>query len=794
MALKKKIYVSILSYFVLSSILYEISNRNLIYFIYKNILKENLSFLIPHKSNEVLLSYIYILDKNFYFFIFIPILLSILILFVFQIKNVIFNENFLIKNSLKKIKEKKLNIYFYIIITAALTLFLELALIRIHSSFFQLFAFFKNFSLLSCLLGLGAGYMISDKKNSSYKYVFIFLSLQILLMFFIKNTPINAFIQNPFSERWAMGQANAAGIFQILFIFSLVILIFLFNALMFVPLGQITGSYMLKTKKLKAYGLNLIGSVLGIVLFTFLSWLSTGPIIWLLLGLTIYLIFINNKSVLISTLISFFLIFLCFNYENKLDEKTIYSPYQVLSLKYKNESKDSKNYSPVTVKANNLFFQSPILFKKDDFDTNHSYAAPFLIIDEKFDNVLIVGSGSGNDIAYALFEDVKKVTAVEIDPEIINIGLKYHPMKPYENKKVKIVVDDARNFIKKTEEKYDLIIYGLLDSHTSLSNKGGIRLDSFVYTLEAFNEAKLKLSDKGFISLTFAVPNIELGTKIFLTLKKAFPNFSPRVFKYNFNENDNQFVEGRYTFIVGNKNTTNLNIDKKYGEVLFFDKKENLKDIDISNDDWPFFYMPKKVYPKSYLIFILFTFIASYFFLNKIEKFSVRNFSPICFFLGAGFMLIETKAITELALSFGSTWFVVSIVIFLILTMAFFANYYVMKAKKINLIIVYFLLFTLIFLGLVLKDSGLVTSNELSAKILFPIILTIPMFFSGIAFSCAIKNERKVTTAVSSNILGAIFGGLIEYNSMYFGFSSLYFFGVLMYLITIFFIVKKQYI
>ena len=44
------------------------------------------------------------------------------------------------------------------------------------------------------------------------------------------------------------------------------------------------------------------------------------------------------------------------------------------------------------------------------------------------------------------------------------------------------------------------------------------------------------------------------------------------------------------------------------------------------------------------------------------------------FFLGAGFMLVETKGITEMGLAFGNTWQVIGIVIAGILTMAFLAN------------------------------------------------------------------------------------------------------------------------
>ena len=104
--------------------------------------------------------------------------------------------------------------------------------------------------------------------------------------------------------------------------------------------------------------------------------------------------------------------------------------------------------------------------------------------------ILIVGSGTGNDTAYALQKGVKKIDAVEIDPVIIDIGRNYHPQKPYQSNKVNVIQNDARNFIQHTKNKYDLIVYGLLDSHASLSGRGGIRLDSYVYTVEAFKESK----------------------------------------------------------------------------------------------------------------------------------------------------------------------------------------------------------------------------------------------------------------------------------------------------------------
>ena len=153
-------------------------------------------------------------------------------------------------------------------------------------------------------------------------------------------------------------------------------------------------------------------------------------------------------------------------------------------------------------------------------------------------------------------------------------------------------------------------------------------------------------------------------------------------------------------------------------------------------------------------------------------------------------MLIETKGITELALVFGSTWFVVSIVITFILIMAYFANLLIIKKIKIKTSLIYFFVLLTISLGyfFTLTDHGAL--NSITQKILTPAILTMPIFFSGLAFSKQLSIEKTVSVALSSNILGAIFGGLLEYNSMYFGFRSLYILGFIMYLAAFIFAKK----
>ena len=326
----------------------------------------------------------------------------------------------------------------------------------------------------------------------------------------------------------------------------------------------------------------------------------------------------------------------------------------------------------------------------------------------------------------------------------------------------------------------------MLDSHTSLSGRGGIRLDSYVYTVEAFREAKKLLNEDGYISLSFYVATQELGAKIHLMLKEAFDSKKPIVLSEI--DNPNKFSEGSYTFIIGEKVYENFKIsDPNLTKVNFFENNDNSLKINKSTDDWPFFYMPKRIYPKSYIIIIILIFVSSFFFLKSVIPISKKKFSASCFFLGAGFMLIETKGITELALVFGSTWFVVSIVIAFVLIMAYFANLLIIKKISIKTNIIYFFILLSITFGFFFTFSDYGNLSSASLKILTPAILTIPIFFSGLAFSRELTFEKTISVALSSNILGAMFGGLLEYNSMYFGFRSLYFIGFLMYLMAFIF-------
>ena len=191
--------------------------------------------------------------------------------------------------------------------------------------------------------------------------------------------------------------------------------------------------------------------------------------------------------------------------------------------------------------------------------------------------------------------------------------------------------------------------------------------------------------------------------------------------------------------------------------------------------------MSYRIYPISYVVLISVIFFISLFFLKNLTKMSLSKFSYPSFFLGVGFMLMETKGITELAKIYGSTWFVVSIVITAILTMAYLANLFIIKGIKISINQIYFFLILSLLLSYSLSFINYYNYPILILKLIIPIILTFPVFFSGLAFSKELVRYGSTANALSCNILGAIVGGLLEYNSMYFGFKFLYLLAIFFY-------------
>ena len=176
---------------------------------------------------------------------------------------------------------------------------------------------------------------------------------------------------------------------------------------------------------------------------------------------------------------------------------TSWSPY------YKIEAERSKEVSDaLLVEVNGLPHQAYFPAVGPEGYTNPVYNLTYdSIKGHKLDDVLVIGAGGGNDVAVALNRGAKHVDAVEIDPRLYDLGKSHHPDHPYSDPRVTAHIGDGRAFLENTDKKYDLIVLALPDSLTLVSGNSALRLESFLFTKEAFEAARDRLKPGGVFSL-----------------------------------------------------------------------------------------------------------------------------------------------------------------------------------------------------------------------------------------------------------------------------------------------------
>jgi spermidine synthase len=658
--------------------------------------------------------------------------------------------------------------------SAALSLFLELAIIRWQATVFPFFSFYKNLSLLSCFAGLGLGYSLSRRPRLP-----LFLSLPILcwqvvfmmgMRYGLESVQFESLDILPFREQLNMGLYKTLHLYSALPTYFVLVVVFLLTALAFIPIGQLCGALMERREKLTAYGLNLLGSLAGVLLIFMVSALWAPPSVWFLLAFAALLCFQMRKPYAIAiAAVSAIIALVILELPLSPDLQRIYSPYQLLEVGHSDRGL-------MVVRAAGHYYQRvyDLLHTPEtspDYASMRSarsyYDFPYHVLTKPQD-VAVVGAGTGNDVAAALRAGAGHIDAIEIDPAILMLGRTGHPEHPYDDRRVHTVVNDARSFLRTTDRRYDLIVFGLLDSHTLLSQASSVRLDSFVYTVQAMREARARLKPHGVISLAFSLLNDQLGRKIYLMLEQAFDGKRPICIEVGY--------DSGVVFLESEDPRTSLPADL-ITNAGFHDKTSSYANptlrADVSTDDWPFFYMPQRVYPVSYLVMVALVLALSLALTSSFLSGRPQSQSIPFFLLGAGFMLVETKSITELGLTFGNSWQVVGLVIAGIMVMAYLANLAVQVLEINNSAVSYALLLLTLACGWWVANRGGLPSTA-AGRIATLALLTSPLFFSGIIFSTLLKRKGEIGGAMSANLFGAMCGGLMEYNSMYFGFRFLY--------------------
>jgi spermidine synthase len=379
--------------------------------------------------------------------------------------------------------------------------------------------------------------------------------------------------------------------------------------------------------------------------------------------------------------------------------------------------------------------------------------------------VLVVGAGMGNDVAAALRAGAGHVDAVEIDPAIASLGQRLHPEHPFGDARVHLVIDDARSYLQRSPDRYDLIVFGYPDSRTLLLGLSSVRLDSYVYTVESLEQAREHLSESGVAVLSFAIGAPWIEQRLGRMLIEVFG--ADRVFV--------QEAGMGTTFVAGSLASAHV------ADIELSSWRPSAERIPLATDDWPYLYLRARTIPAAYWQLLLIIGLLS---VALIVRSFPEALHPLWDFwlLGAAFLLIEFKSITELALLFGTTWFVNVLAISGVLVMALAANLLILALRRVNLQAMYILLLASLALAYFTPASLLVGLPIVARMLAGTALLSLPLLFAGLVFSESLRRTGEAVRPLSSNLSGCVLGGALEYGSLLTGVKSLYIFAAVVYL------------
>src|SRR5206468_7786882 len=371
-------------------------------------------------------------------------------------------------------------------LSSFLVLFLEIALIRWMPAYIRLLAYFSNFILLASFLGCGLGCMLVRTRRRLFM---LFPLIQLIVIVAVDRLRLEVAVPSTTSLYFSSGTSD-----RVVPIESTLLLpvLFVAVALLFVTVAQRMARELERAaqaragqrRPLYAYTLNLLGSLVGVGAFALMSWLQVPPVAWFAVAFATALPFLVERRGAVA-MINVGLLAGALGLVWKMEGVSLWSPYYRIDV--------VENGSETVVAVNNVFHQTMApLDQKEYF-----YQWPYTVFGDTFDDVLVLGAGTGTDVAAALRHGAKHVDAVEIDPVIIRLGAARHPDHPYSDPRVRIVNDDARHFLATTSRRYDLIVFALIDSLTVQSSFPGVRLESYMFTEESFPAVRQHPNPRG---------------------------------------------------------------------------------------------------------------------------------------------------------------------------------------------------------------------------------------------------------------------------------------------------------
>src|ERR1700682_208673 len=400
-------------------------------------------------------------------------------------------------------------------------LFQELTLIRWVPSEVRVLAYFPNLLLLSAFLGLGLGCLSAGKRSLLWMWP---VSVAVLVATTVLLGRIAFTQQSPTEHLWLLYADLGRSAPVVSDVRPPILLLFILGTLSFIAPGQLIAerleAFRAQSRPVAGFSWDLLGSLLGTAAFAATCFAWSGPLVWFSVLLTAAAFFFGQRPRLRLAYVALAVAtLLIVGYGAR--QHRLWSPYYALDV-FPSQAFQLPGGAAIT--ANGSVHQYALDVAGDRSYDEHldrirpGYRIPYRKLGRKPGKVLVLGAGTGNDVAVALAEGAESVDAVEIDPGILQIGKHVHPNRPYDARAVRVHATDARSFLENTAERYDLIIFGTLDSMTRLSALSSVRLDNFVYTKECLRAARAHLTESGGVALYFMVGAPHIYRRLLATL------------------------------------------------------------------------------------------------------------------------------------------------------------------------------------------------------------------------------------------------------------------------------------
>ncbi len=765
-------------------------------------------------------------------------------------------------------------------VVSGLILFLELAFIRWLPAHVLFLTFFTNVVLLACFVGMSVGCLTARSPRRHLLRTPMLLAVAVAVGAVLNplRSRLEHFVDvghqaNP-DVVFFGAEANAYRSPTFLVPVEVIVggMFVLIAATMVGPGQELGRAFNRVPGRVAAYAANLAGSLAGILLFAAASWRHLPPVVWFAAAAAgvyyllarpdpdappgdppprrgpaaVYLAVAVALTVPTSGLVP-------------LDSgrwEIAWSPYyRVDHVK-----------QPGVIVTNLIGHQTMV---SRDKPGEVAYHLPHLVNRAAgrppFRRVLVIGAGSGNDVSRALLwaGPDARIDAVDIEPVIQRIGREEHPDRPYDDPRVTLHLDDGRNFLRRAPDgEYDLVVYALVDSLVLHSGYGNIRLESFLFTRQAFADVRRVLKPGG----TFAVYNYFRQGWIVARLREALREAfaadpvaltdppAPEVRLDSAGDLFTLFLAGseqsvepiRASFAApGNKFWVPKNRPirpdtpcrfapeppadggTEWAGLTAARVEDSGGSLPPATDEWPFLYTHQPTVPgyvlRGMALMVVLSLGLWWVYRDRAGSSEPGSSEPRpsgsgsgsseprpsgsgsssagdtgllgsseprpsgsgsssagdtgllvrAFLLGAGFMLIETKAVVQMALLFGSTWAVNTVVFAAILAMAMAGNLFAAWARPARLWPYYAGLFAALAANLVVPlDAFLGLARPAQIALSCGLVFA-PVAFAGVVFPASFARAPRPDRFFGANVAGALAGGLAETMSMLVGFRYL---------------------